>query len=160
MRKLLLRPNSSGYTATAGNEIMSAATDGGASRSRRDFIGAPALINVAWMLDEDGFDYLGAFFRTGTANGSLPFLCDLLLDRPMLREHTCKFVPGSFKPIASTAAFTFNAAAQFEVLPLPVDEELDNNIMDLWEQSNGGVFDIAARIAYTANVVIPEALAA
>lgn len=160
MRKLLLRPNSSGYAATAGNEIVSAQVAGGASRSRRDFIGAPSIINVAWMLDEGGFEYLGAFFRTATANGALPFLCDLLLDKPALAEYNCKFVPGSFKPIASTAAFTFNAAAQFEVQPLPIDEELDNNILDLWEQAGGGAFDLAGRIAHTANVVLPGALAA
>lgn len=158
MRKLLLRPNSSGYTATAGNEVVSAATEGGASRSRRDFIGAPSMINVAWMLDEDGFDYLNAFFRTGTKSGSLPFLCDLLLERAGLIEHTCKFVPGSFKPIASTAAFTFNAMATFEVLPSVTDEDLDNAIMDTWEMSGGENFDNLALIAEVANVLMPQAL--
>lgn len=160
MRKLLLRPNSQGYAATAGNEVVSAATDGGASRSRRDFIGAPAMINVAWMLDEAGFEYLNAFFRTITKSGSLPFLCDLLFDRPYLVEHTCKFVPGSFKPIASTAAFTFNAIATFEVLPQPVDEDADLNIVSYWEATNGApvTFPLADRVDRIANVVLPEYL--
>jgi hypothetical protein len=160
MRKLYLRPNSSGYTATAGNEVVSAATEGGASRSRRDYIGAPAMISVAWMLDESGFDYLNAFFRTITKSGSLPFLCDLLFDRPYLVEHTCKFIPGSFKPIASTAAFTFNAIANFEVLPQPVDEDEDLNIVAYWEATNGMPigFPLAGRIDHIANVVLPEYL--
>lgn len=158
MRKLYLRPNSSGYTATLGNEIITAQVDGGPSRSRRDFVGKPSTVNVAWMLDEAGFDYLGAFFRTGTANGALPFLCDLLLDRAALVEYTCKFIPGTFKPVASTAAFTFNATAQFEVQPLAVDEDLDNAIMDTWEMSNGQGFDSLAVLAYIANVLMPEAL--
>lgn len=158
MRKLLLRPNSSGYTAQVGNEVVSAATEGGASRTRRDYVGAPGLINVAWMLDEDGFDYLNAFFRTVVQAGSLPFLCDLLLDYAALKEYTCKFVPGSFKPIASTAAFTFNAAAQFEVLPIKPNEAFDLDIVYLFEQFGGHPSSFFNLLEIFANQTMPDNL--
>lgn len=158
MQKLMLRPNSSGYSVTSGNEIVSAQTAGGPSRSRRDFLGAPSVVNVAWMLDELGFEYLNAFFRGVTEKGALPFLCDLLLERAFLQEYTCKFVPGSFKPVSSTAAFTFNATAQFEVLPLPDNDYLDASIVAYFEYS-GGSFTIANRLSHSVNVVAPEELA-
>jgi hypothetical protein len=156
MRKLLLRPNSAGYAVVLGNEIVSINVDGGPSRSRRDFLGKPSMVNVAWMLDQAGSEYLNAFFRTATANGSLPFLCDLLLDRSTLEEYTCKFVPGSFKPIGSTAAFTFNAIASFEVQPLPVNAELDTEIMDSWEMTRN--FDSLLALSNIANIYMPENL--
>lgn len=155
MRKLELRPNSSGYTATPGNEIDSVQVDGGPSRSRRSFIGKPSTVNVGWMLDEQGFNYLTAFFRTATANGALPFLCDLLLDYANLEEYTCKFIPGSFKPVASTAAFTFNATAQFEVQPLQTNEEHDLDIIEYWEETYGR-FDLAGRLSQVVNIILPE----
>ncbi len=158
MRKLLLRPNSTGYAANAGDEILSIKVAGGASRSRRDFIGAPATVNVGWMLDEAGFDYLNAFYRTVTQSGALPFLCDLLLERPFLVEHTCKFIPNSFKPIGSTTGSSiFNSSAQFEVLPTITNEDLDMEIVETYEAYEGA-FDPIAALAFIVNEVMPDNL--
>lgn len=157
MRKLLLKPNTSGYSVTIGNEIVSVQVSGGASRSRRDYVGLPSTVNVSWMLDEAGFDYLNAFFRTITQNGVLPFLCDLLLDRPALVEYTCKFIPNSFKPVASTTgASIFNATAQLEVLPKITDELLDLEIIETYEAYNN--FDPIAALALIVNITMPDNL--
>lgn len=155
MNKLFLRPNSSGYAVSPQSEVVSTELDGGMSRSRRDKLGMPSLVNVAWMLDEQGFEYLNAFFFTVLKSGTLPFLCDLLLDHPALTEHTCKFVPGSFKPISNTSAFIFNATAQLEVKPNPRDEAADILLVAYYEASGGGSFDLAGALARLATVTIP-----
>ena len=157
MRKLLLRPNSSSYTVEPGNEVVATDVAGGPSRSRRDFIGMPTKVNVAWWLDEDSFMYLNAFFNTVLQKGSLPFLMDLLIDKPYLTEHTCKFSPGSFKPVASTTAFTFTATCVLEVQPLPVNETFDLEVIDTYE-TTGGRYDGLSVIARIANIYMPDAL--
>src|SRR5687768_16414160 len=97
MAKLYLCPLSSGYAAQQKSGVLSVELDGGASRYRRDILNCAFLVNVAWLCDEEEYDYLCAFQRTATLNGSLPFSIDLTLDESGPSEYEAYFVPDTFR---------------------------------------------------------------
>lgn len=154
MDKLKLRPVSSGYNATPNADVVATQTGGGFSRSRRDTFGGVATINVSWTLDEAKFTYLCAFYFTALANGTLPFLCDLLFDEPRLVEYQCKFVPGTFKPVANVIAMIFTASAQLELKPKPRDTVFDLSYVAYFNAYEGTNF--AVRVSDIANEKLAE----
>lgn len=156
MQKLAIRPNAGSYRIKRpNNDVLSVTLQGGLSRQRQDKIGTPVLISVSWMADESGYTYLNAFFNTIVKKGSLPFLCDLVLDKPALTEHTCRYVPGSFE-LTSTIAYIFNCSAQFEVLPIVPDEEFDTMFVGLYETYGVLLDSYFAGFSRLANVEMPR----
>src|SRR4051812_39137454 len=112
--KILIPPSTAGYAAERGSEVLSVKLDGGASKYRRDIIGAAFNVNVTWDgLNAEQFNYLNACFRTGTVRGSLPFDIDLILDKSALTEYSAYFVPGSFK-LTAQQGLAYFVSAQLE----------------------------------------------
>jgi hypothetical protein len=159
MRKLLLTPNQSGYVAEDGVEALSAALDGGPSRTRRDFVGAVARVNCTWNLPPTEYQYMKAFLRTATAQASTPFYIDLILDEPELLEYTAKFIPGTFR-LTGVRGLTTSVSAQLEVRPRPVDEVYDEAILDNFESYGGddGQATIYQLLSDLVNISLPEAM--
>jgi hypothetical protein len=155
MNKLFITPIVSNYSVASPDNVISTTTAGGFSRSRLDIVGGIMIVNVSWMLDENAFNYLNAFYYTILANGTLPFLCNLVLDKAALSEYQCKFVAKSFKPISSLTAMRFTASAQFEVKPTVRDANRDNAIVGYFGASQT-IFNLADRIAKIANVILPH----
>jgi phage pi2 protein 07 len=120
--KFIIPPDSSAYSVSDGNEVVSTKLDGGASRYRRDMIGATSTVNVSWILGRDEFKYLRSFYRGITGKGAEPFLIDLILDDYELTEHVVHFVEGSMQ-LTSQKGLTYWVSAQLEVTP---NEDLDN----------------------------------
>jgi hypothetical protein len=120
LNELKLPPDTSGYTTSDGPEVVAAKLDGGASRRRRDIIGATSIVNVTWRCNDAKFKYLRAFYRSVAEGGATPFNIGLLLDDPTITMHKAYFVPGSMQ-LNEQSGQLFVVAAQLEVFPLPVD---------------------------------------
>ena len=157
MRKLALMPSQAGYSVGFGNEVLDVQLSGGPSRTRADFVGAVAMVNVNWTLPLDATRYLLAFFRTATKNASEPFLIDIILDEPLPTEYTAKFVPGTFQKLG-VSGLTTSYGAQLEVRPNPVNEVSDEAIMDAFEIYGDDVGLALDALAYLVNVIAPESI--
>lgn len=153
--KLSLRPDSAGYSATDGTEVIFAELDGGAGRYTRDKWGATSSVDVTWTLLPIQHQYLRAFYNTTIAKGSLPFLCDLILDNPEPAEHVCRIVPGSMK-LGSQQGWAYVSSAQFEVEPVTADADADAALVMLYEEYGDGAYYILNLLAELVNEDLPE----
>lgn len=117
--KFVLPPDNSSYSATDGKEVVATQLNGGASRYRRDILGATSTVDCVWILGQDEFKYLRSFYRAISESGSTPFLIDLILDDFELTEHKAYFVPGSMK-LTGQKGLTYWASAQLEVYPAEI----------------------------------------
>jgi hypothetical protein len=160
MHKLMIRPDADSYSSKDGNEVISTALDGGASRFRRDKLGAPKIVGVKWTMNPAQYQYWRAFFVTATKKGSLPFLCDLLSeDGSGPTEHQCNFVPDSVS-LPAQQGLTYIQEATLEVKPLPRDEDFDLSLVSLYEALDGDADSFIAALAQMVNVTTPGALGA
>jgi hypothetical protein len=156
MEYLRLRPDSESYHQQEGSEVIGVQLDGGGGRYRRDKIGATRTVDVSWTMNPNQFKYWRAFWNTATKRGSLPFLCDLAGEDGMGPwQYVCYFVPGSVS-LPTQSGFTYVQAAQLEVKPRPVDEDIDWATIALFETSTDS--DVLLDIGHLINVVAPEAL--
>lgn len=96
MQKIKIKPDRANYNFKYGPAPKTVDLDGGAPLYRADYIGENTVISVKWVLTQVQYDYIMAFYRTGTGNGSLPFLIDLVLEGSALAEYTARFVPKTF----------------------------------------------------------------
>lgn len=119
LTKFVLPPDNSSYSVTDGMETIATQLDGGASRYRRDVLGATSKVMVAWTVGPDEYKYIRSFYRGITASGSLPFEIDLLLDEPELTPHKAYFRPGSLS-LNGQKGYTYYVSAELEVYPAPV----------------------------------------
>lgn len=131
MDKLQLPPDSAGYSVTDGKEVVSIQLDGGAARYRRDILNANSKVTCQWSCDRDEYQYLRAFFKTATSQGSLPFLIDLALDDPSLTEHQAYFVPGSMV-LREQRGHLYVVASELDVKPIPRDAAYDESLVMVW----------------------------
>lgn len=130
MKYLDLVPNQEDYSVSYGNEVISTKLDGGASRYRRDIIGAASTVTVSWQLDDEDYQYLNAFYRSETENGSQPFLISLILDDALPTQRTAYFVPGS-KTLNEVSGLTYYVSAELEVMPVQANSDYDIAIVML-----------------------------
>lgn len=159
MDKLNLRPDAAGYTDKAPNEVISVELDGGASRFRRDKIGARKMVSCTWTLDPLQYQYILAFFNTTTKRGSLAFLCDLVSEDgngPV--EHECNFIPGSFG-LSSQKGLTYVVQAQLEVKPLTMDDTFNADLVFLYGLYGDELETLIDMTDHIVNEVMPVAYA-
>jgi len=155
MYKLQLQPDSSSYSVTDGTEVVSTSLDGGAGRYRRDIVNASSIVTCQWTLNRDQYQYIRAFYRSGVESGSLPFLIDLVLDMPYLREFEAYFIPNSMK-LSEQKGYMYRVSANLEVTPLAADTEYDLNIVTLYSIYNSieepEIFGLLSNLV---NVIMP-----
>lgn len=113
MAKLPYDPTQSGYVLTYGQEVVAVKLDGGASRMRRDIIGAWHELDVSWRLKKDEYAALMTFFET---NAAIEFEADLIVDGNAAAEHKCRLLPGTLQLRRLSRPF-FVVSARFEVKP-------------------------------------------
>lgn len=119
MYTLGLLPDQSGFNVQAGDTNIAVKLDGGAPRVRADQQGAVSTVNCKWTLTAAQFDYMMAFYRTGTNNGASPFQISLCgIDASEYATYTAQFVPGTFKPVSQQEGLTYVVEAQLWVAPL------------------------------------------
>lgn len=132
MRKLHLRPNRDGYAVADGMTFKQTKLEGGASRFRRDVLGAARLVDVQWTLKTSQYEYLTSFYNTVLKDGSESFKIDLILDKPRLTEHIAHFVQEP-KKLNGQSGLSYSVGAQIEVLPLRTNPDLDEAIVAAFE---------------------------
>lgn len=158
MRKMVLAPDASGYSSQDGEDVIRVQLDGGAGRYRTDKIGSTKIVNVKWTLLPEQYEYWRAFFTTGTQNGALPFLCDLVSeDAQGPAEHVCRFIPGSVS-LPTQQGLMYVQQATLEVKPLPRDVSKDNAILMIWENSGGNPDYWLLSIERLVNIIMPETI--
>lgn len=96
VQKLKLIPDRAGYNFKYGPVPKMVELDGGAPRMRSDYVGINTQISVKWLLNQTQYDYIMAFYRAGTGNGSQPFKIDLILEGSAVAEYIARFAPKSF----------------------------------------------------------------
>lgn len=121
MVKFAIPPDQSGYSVKDGLEVVATQLEGGAPKIRRDILGAVSRVNVTWIVDVDGYRYVKAFYKAITQSGALPFLIDLILDKPGLTEHTAYFVPDSIK-LSQQRGNSYTVNAELYVTPEDVTQ--------------------------------------
>lgn len=138
LEKFIIPPDSSSYSVTDGNEVVSIQLDGGAARYRRDIVGATSTVDVSWVLGHGSYKYLRSFYKGILGKGATPFLIDLILDEEFLTEHKVYFVPNSLK-LDRTEANIFWVSAQLEVYP---NEDTDNGDFAYLYAALGSKWDV------------------
>jgi hypothetical protein len=137
--KLLVTPEESNYTFEDGQEVVRVELEGGAGRYRRDVIGAASLVRCRWLLSQEQYFYLRAFYRSTVLNGSLPFLIDLLLDIPTLTEHTAYFK--NEPRLNRVQGHMHQVQADLEVEPVALDSDYYDAVVMLFEEGvESGLF--------------------
>lgn len=134
MEKLFLTPDNSSYDVSRNPEVLAVQLDGGASKMRRDILGASFLVNVVWILNPTQYNYINAFYRTSVAHGSVPFNIDLILDNITLTQYVVRFIPNSFK-LTSQRGLAYTVSATLEVESVADNATADNVIIDAYEAS-------------------------
>lgn len=125
LSKFIIPPDQAGYSVKDGNEVIATKLAGGASRYRRDIIGATSTVNVAWTIGPDEYRYIRAFYNAIAKKGAVPFSIDLILDRSELTEHKAYFIPGSMS-MDGQKGLTYSISAQLEVYPVEtLQDDLD-----------------------------------
>lgn len=157
LTKFTIAPDNSSYSVTDGKEVVSVALDGGASRYRRDILGASSIVNVQWVCDREEFHYIRAFFRSLTGKGALPFVIDLILDDPLPVEHKAYFVPGSMV-LTSQRGLSYYVTAQLEVEPVDLDEELEMDYVFLFNEFGAEFPVYDDKLNEVVNILWPEVL--
>jgi hypothetical protein len=128
MEKLKLRPNRDSYSVTDGTTFKQTKLEGGASRFRRDLLGAARTVDVSWLLNPSQYRYFTAFYNTTLKDGSESFKIDLLLDNPRLTEHVAHFIQDT-KKLDGQSGLAHTVSAQLEVMPIRTNPDLDDAIV-------------------------------
>ena len=155
LKKLNLTPVQASYTFAHGQETLRVRLDGGASRFRRDILGSSSILNVRWQANSTDYQFLQAFYRSVSKNGSLPFLIDLVIDYSQLREYRAYFIPGSFR-LASQAGHTYNVSAQLEVLAIDRDEDYDEAFIAAYEAHGRQASNTGQELEDFVNEFLPD----
>jgi hypothetical protein len=135
MAKLKLDPAQGSYSGKLGAESIAVQSAGGASRYRRDQLGAAAIAEMEWVLEADAYDYFMAFYRSSTEHGSSPFTLDAILNKAAIAEYTAYFVPGSIA-LAGVRGTAFVVTANLEILPLAENHAADLALIAAWEAAH------------------------
>lgn len=114
----LVVPEFSGYAEKDGTTTISTQLEGGAPKYRADVGNASANVDVTWIVNGFSYQYLRAFYNTGTSSGSLPFTIQLYLDKSTLTNHLAYFVPGTFSVSSIEAGPWFTVSASLNVTPI------------------------------------------
>jgi hypothetical protein len=131
MRKLILCPRITGYSATPNSGVVQTEVDAGYRRVRSGHIGTPTIVSVEWVLNTfSEVEYLQAFYRSGIAQGADKFLMDLQgLDQQDsttgLYEYECLMINESFTAASNEGKFQFTYTAELEVKSSRLDASAD-----------------------------------
>lgn len=109
--KMDLCPNQDGYSVQHGYGIIRQQLEGGASRFRKNKKNVPSIVNVSWLVEKDGYDYLKAFYEIWQ-NQDEAFLLDLIIDDAELLEYSCNFTGGIV--LNSVLGYSYRVSAELE----------------------------------------------
>jgi hypothetical protein len=93
---------------------------------------------MTWILDPDGYDYLLAFYRKETREGSLPFTMMLIVEEASTEvECVCQLTSPLKLSAQSGLAYTVSATVEVEA-PFNEDQDEDDDaIIDAYNTAQG-----------------------
>jgi hypothetical protein len=89
---LIYPPVRDGYNFAPAYNTIEVKLDGGRSRKRLDILGGTHMVSAQWILTQAQYSRFMGFFRSTLANGTLPFLVDLLTDTAVVMPHIARCV--------------------------------------------------------------------
>ena len=152
--KLQLRPDAQGYSVQDGEDVLMIELDGGAGRYIRDKWGSTFRVSATWTLFPIQHEYLRAFYNTTIKKGSLPFLCDLIIDDPFPVEHVCRIIPKTMN-LGSQQGLTYISSCTLEVEQNVVDDELNEAVVELFNEYGQDYRTIAELLSELINEDLP-----
>ncbi len=111
-------PVSDSYSFTPAYNVIEVKLDGGRSRKRVDILGGSHTINPMWILRASEYTKLMGFFRDEAAQGTSPFLVDLVSDVGIVMPHVCRCV-GGLPRLTRQRGDAYWVEATLEVDPTP-----------------------------------------
>jgi hypothetical protein len=156
LTKLNLEVDQPGYGGDFGQPVHSAQLDGGPSWTRRKFLGTVFNMTAQFTLDPLQYSYWQAFYRGVIAEGSSPFLLDLIVQQGELEEYEVKIVPGTMR-LLGIAGDARVIAMELEVVPNAQDADLDASNLLLYQLYGDEGPAILARLRKLVNVDAYEA---
>lgn len=157
MDLLDILPSQDGYAVRDAASSDRTALKGGLSRTRRDLISSSYIVDVKWRLNLTRYETLRAFHDAHVGDA---FLMDLIIDEPTLTRHSADFIPGSFQ-LDGVEGSTYTVTAVLEVVPLPVDVDMDEILMLLFEtygETEGGTASLMFALEQLVNVDMPASM--
>jgi hypothetical protein len=136
--RLLVRPEAGSYQLSFPETNIRVKLDGGRSRVRRDVLNGAREVEMTWILDPDGYDYLLAFYRKETREGSLPFTMMLIVEEASTEvECVCQLTSPLKLSAQSGLAYTVSATVEVEA-PFNEDQDEDDDaIIDAYNTAQG-----------------------
>lgn len=122
MHTMMLLPDKLGYSAQPGAAAMAVSLDSPGAAYRAAEARQASRVMAGWQCTPAEYQYLRALYRTGTSSGALPFVAQLVLDGPAVRQYEARFVPGSFR-LAGVSGDTLAVSAEMEVVLAAGQEE-------------------------------------
>lgn len=111
-------PVSDSYGFIPAYNVVETKLDGGASRKRVDIIGGAHTINALWILRASQYTQFMGFIRDEAAQGTSPFLVDLVSDVGIVMPHICQCT-GGLPRLQQQLGEAFWVAGTLEVTPTP-----------------------------------------
>ncbi|ENV34563.1 hypothetical protein [Acinetobacter gerneri] len=145
----------SGYSVGYKSGVISQELDGGAPRYRRNIKNAYHTVNVQWVVQESGFQYLDALYNVWCENPNEFFYAPLKVNGPEYKNYESYFVEDSFQ-LNSVEGLVFTCTAQLRVKPI-VDSELNKIIVESGSQGID-LSDLFNPLEKLVNVDLPNAL--
>jgi hypothetical protein len=113
MYTLGITPSRFSYSVTSQDGI-SVNHDGPRSRIRRG-VANTRRVQASWNVNEIGYQYLRAFFRSAIKEGSEPFIAKIQFEDDTVTLHKAQIVPGTFNTTAvNGSSFTVEAEMNVE----------------------------------------------
>lgn len=147
-------PLQSGYGAETDSGVITQQLDGGPPRFRRVSSNNIGSVSCSFNFDELGYQYVMAFYRIWMRTPSKPFIVEMLLDDPEVKDYRCWFVPNSVK-LNSVNGLRYKVSVQFFVESERHDPEQDELIVDLVNRGEDKIFN---PLDHYANVEMPDHL--
>lgn len=115
----IIPPSQQSYTVKKPMEFVQTELDGGESRTRRDKIGAPYIVNCQWELLPKQYTTISGFFRDRLQNRTMVFRIPLLIDTPNLVPYRAR-VLGQPEELVQNEGLLHVVRATLEVIPNPI----------------------------------------
>lgn len=115
----ILPPSQSGYSAQYGTEFIQIELDGGESRTVRNKLGVPHIVNCMWQCTPTQYTTIHGFWRDRCQSGTRSFIIPLLIDTPTLVPYRARFAREPQK-LSQTEGHMHSVTATLEVIPNPM----------------------------------------
>lgn len=112
-------PVQDGYRLRRGSESVSIRLDGGASRVRRDIVGASHEATCTFLVDRSEYTQLIGFLRERAQSRTALFRIPLLIDVPAAVNYLARVLDEP-EELAAERGYAYTVQVRLEVLPNPI----------------------------------------